>query len=653
MKHLNYILLPALMFFIPASYVLSYSALVPVKNRNGMYQASYKLERGGEVDVNLPADMALDESVSGSVVYQGNLRQFELLIEDKPVLMHGGGNFTYKLPGNVSTGVVKVVLRYTNGIEIGKAFFPVNIGKLRKTLDLSDKENFKLPVFGSAGMPLLINGKFDGNYTNTSVTLSDKRLRILAESTTTCVFVTDNNQSGNAVLKISELGNDQQTQFTNLTVVKVEEREPPPPPEPVYREGELAQKRMLEKDFSRIPDPGEISPEELNLQDSGKVINTKPEEYTAVNPVRSFSRKPDNEPMDYSVVESELNRQLQSDFYPNNPISFPTEQENSLVSENRYADLSDANEIKSEKMDRSTEEQFLVAKSKKTPETEVNISEKVIKNPETPPLPQKEKLPVNDSENGSATKIVETEDESKKHVADKVEVQKKSPEIKTENTASDKVAEKKSGADIKGQEIMDDRKKADKEKSILHKESGTNEYSTEENKKTAETKIENAEKEVANGKKTVDKTPAVNKPREIKQIEEEKTPGEYDILKVINPEPVQENNKIASIIDTVPEKDKSEQPKEIDPQPVGKTDNTEQYCIQLASFKKQGEVENFVKIVKELGYREDVKEVNVPGKGKWHRVRICDFNSRNAAESFEKEIDKKRLNVSSIYVTEY
>ncbi|MGH7885972.1 MAG: hypothetical protein ACRENO_09795, partial [Thermodesulfobacteriota bacterium] len=365
MNRLKLIFLMFLFFSFPLHKGFSYSPLVAVKNRHGMYQASFELERGGVVNVNLPADMALSESVSGSMIYSGSIKQFELLIEGK-IMPISGNNFTFKLPNNVSTGIINVILRFSNGIEIGKAFFPVNIFKLKNIEDKSEETDFNLPLYGSSRIPIDVEGIFDGNFSTTVVTLAGKRLKVLAESTTRTVFVTTDDYKGPGILSLSELGKSKKTQFTNLVVVKVEEKVPPPPvpdisekgfeensdfteipADKLHQEGEEiepSESQLIadnkenifeEKGYKELSDLNNLPPEELHKEGEEKSItalkgNIQEHKNDASvlikneNNKKAAAVKKDTEQikaLDYSIVKIEMEKQFSSKFYSNNPDS--------------------------------------------------------------------------------------------------------------------------------------------------------------------------------------------------------------------------------------------------------------------------------------------------------------------------------------------
>lgn len=608
-----------------------------------MYQAVFQLDRRGEVQVNLPSDITLDENVSGSVIYSGGLSQIELVIEDKNINLHGGGNFTYKLPGNVSTGVVKVTLRYSNGIEIGKAFFPVSIGKLREPSVIPDDKNFKLPYFGNSGMPLSVKGVFDGNYTNTLITLAEQRLRILAESTTSCVFVTTNSVSGEGVLKISELGKQEETKFTNLAVVKIEDRQPPRQSGFNYSNENQTGERVVSGESRENPDFSQIPQHELHVDIPGEAGKNISAENKMPNIERKSSVSRSSEVStnsafrsapSYSELESEIDKHFTSEFYPVNRAMVNYADDNTLLSEKDYDGLTGKSGKADKQQDsdmenNSGDERQLVAKSIKSRDT---TEEKV-----------EEKIPVTEKKAAEPQKVnVEQEKSVEKenvpgNTPDKVTAITSEAEQEKEKSVEEKKAVKTEADENKKPEKVSDKKKKTDETASLKKEGPLKKPAVEiasEKEKVNKTKNQELQDETRREKKDFAEPP------------ENTLPDDGNIMDIIRPLPDTGDSEIASIAESL-----KNDPGENDAAEFEKDKNS--YCIQLASFKRESEIEGFVARMKKLNYKEDVKKVDLNDRGQWHRVRICEFNTRKEAETFLSGIDKKKLNVSDIYVTKY
>ncbi len=806
----------------------SYSDLVPVKNKNGMYQAEFKLDRGGAVKVNLPSDMALKENVSGSMMYKGNLSQFELLVENKLVPM-SGNNFNFIMPSNVTTGVVNVLLRFSNGIDIGRAFFPINIVKLKDFTSESDENAFKLPVYGSSGIPVDVEGAFDGNYRNTIVTLSGKRLNVLAESTTRTVFITSNDHSGPGVLKLSELGKNAQTKFTNLVVVKVEERVQEPETILGYE-----QKGFEENEFTEISEPVALSSQKLNKekvlpvltksklpksignQDNtllkenpaaqAKVASVKKEvpfKQTTIKTKKTSEKKEvavkneanktqvvavkketsakntvtKNKSLDYSAIKNDLDKQFSSKFYSNEAsdikkkevvASKPDLEDKTIIAKGSSlkVDTSKPKETvkttpkntsqktviakaDSEKSKIKTDKKEIVKVSQKTPETKkvaalppkknkdlkdfeevkkdlnkqffskLNSPEKEKKEiakvetkKEKAPVPSKKtiekkkvvkskdvkKEPLNRASEKGNKKVVTSKTEKK---VDKQKVTNTS-EKKVDSKAAKKVQDNKDVDKIakntsrkpavtnyqplveakdskiekanKKQNSVKSKKNEDKLKStqFIHtvvpevvdkkKTAKSSEVKKESSKLVSKNKLDKKDTDVKAGKEKISKSKSTEKIKDTKLVKSnqkkqtvKKDKGEITkSLKKSESKTIDKKAMHTVMPKAVSKKTEvAKAKKEISSKKPPSKNKKSDFCIQLASFKKQSEVNTFLSKMKSSGYNPDVKQVRLPKKGRWNRVRICDFDSRPAAENFSKGINKSSLNISSVLVTEY
>ena len=68
---------------------------------------------------------------------------------------------------------------------------------------------------------------------------------------------------------------------------------------------------------------------------------------------------------------------------------------------------------------------------------------------------------------------------------------------------------------------------------------------------------------------------------------------------------------------------------------------TLRYTLQIASYQEKNVAEDDVKKMKKHGYAAFIVSTELPGKGKWHRVRIGSLANRAAAEKLQKDIHAK------------
>ena len=64
------------------------------------------------------------------------------------------------------------------------------------------------------------------------------------------------------------------------------------------------------------------------------------------------------------------------------------------------------------------------------------------------------------------------------------------------------------------------------------------------------------------------------------------------------------------------------------------------FQIQVASFQKQGEADDFVLELRKRGHRAYRQPAYVPARGLWHRVRVGPFASKQKAAEYQKKFEK-------------
>jgi DedD protein len=75
------------------------------------------------------------------------------------------------------------------------------------------------------------------------------------------------------------------------------------------------------------------------------------------------------------------------------------------------------------------------------------------------------------------------------------------------------------------------------------------------------------------------------------------------------------------------------------------------YTVQVASYPERGPADDEAKRMKSRGYAAFVVPSDVPGKGRWYRVRLGSFTNKASAERLAKEI-RVKAGVSSIITVE-
>ncbi len=75
------------------------------------------------------------------------------------------------------------------------------------------------------------------------------------------------------------------------------------------------------------------------------------------------------------------------------------------------------------------------------------------------------------------------------------------------------------------------------------------------------------------------------------------------------------------------------------------------YTVQVSSHQEKQAAEDEVKRMKQNGFAAFIVSSELPGKGKWYRVRLGSFTSKDSAEKLQKTVNAK-AGVSSIIVIE-
>ncbi len=76
------------------------------------------------------------------------------------------------------------------------------------------------------------------------------------------------------------------------------------------------------------------------------------------------------------------------------------------------------------------------------------------------------------------------------------------------------------------------------------------------------------------------------------------------------------------------------------------------FTVQVASFKTEEDAEKLAGKLGSKGYPVFVVAADIPGKGKWYRVRVGDFGTKHEAGTFSDYLRKKEPLVTSVFVAE-
>jgi cell division septation protein DedD len=74
------------------------------------------------------------------------------------------------------------------------------------------------------------------------------------------------------------------------------------------------------------------------------------------------------------------------------------------------------------------------------------------------------------------------------------------------------------------------------------------------------------------------------------------------------------------------------------------------YTINIASFRQKENAEQYVQELKQMGIEAFDWEIDLPQKGKWHRVSVGGFSTRQEAEDYAGDLKQK--GISDTFITQ-
>lgn len=203
--------------------------------------ASYRFtNRAGAVTVNLPDDIRMGDTISGTVlvepagrneaerqrnsdtlsgyVIEARTVEGEVVdiktVEGEVVATQAppnsrGRRFLYAVPAAV--GVSGLLLRDRSGRTLSRTGFPVGS-------QVTSPGPADLPVLAQAGRPITINGNFDGDASNTQASIGGSPAPIIAESPRTAVVQAPPQPLGPSAITVNENGTQSRGELRNLRV---------------------------------------------------------------------------------------------------------------------------------------------------------------------------------------------------------------------------------------------------------------------------------------------------------------------------------------------------------------------------------------------------------------------------------------------------
>jgi cell division protein FtsN len=72
------------------------------------------------------------------------------------------------------------------------------------------------------------------------------------------------------------------------------------------------------------------------------------------------------------------------------------------------------------------------------------------------------------------------------------------------------------------------------------------------------------------------------------------------------------------------------------------------FSVQVVSYDERGKADQLQKKLQGLGYKAEVSELNIQGKGKWYRVMVNNYQTRKEAEKAADNINNKVKGLNSM-----
>lgn len=76
------------------------------------------------------------------------------------------------------------------------------------------------------------------------------------------------------------------------------------------------------------------------------------------------------------------------------------------------------------------------------------------------------------------------------------------------------------------------------------------------------------------------------------------------------------------------------------------------YSLQVGSYQQMGEANGAVEKLKAKGYRAFLMIADIPDRGRWYRVRVGGFASREEAKKYQKEFESQEATAAIVVMNE-
>ncbi len=185
-------------------------------SENGLTSVVFETSEG-VVTTYLPANLHSGDIISGTVITEPNGKNTKQITKNQKILngyviemkdektLVDKQKLNWQLPADFTEGMVRLILRDTNGRELGVADLPVNSEPRISMVGLPVIRNdFRIPGLLRSGETEMISGVFDGRADNTGLKLGDEDVDIIAESPEGLFVKVPENVTGSNILQLSE-----------------------------------------------------------------------------------------------------------------------------------------------------------------------------------------------------------------------------------------------------------------------------------------------------------------------------------------------------------------------------------------------------------------------------------------------------------------
>lgn len=207
-KKILFINVLSLFLLVPASIIWAQT----ISTQKGLTTAVFNLPQGS-IKVYLPENILPGKMISGTVIAKPNGKNEKQLENNKSELskysiVFCGENFTVDKLDKAFQLLVPLDRQLTEPLELLHVSGAKPL-QLSVQLNPANQKNTSptqciLPSHALTGSPLRITGPFDGNSSNTTSTLDNKPMKILAESPGQCILSYPENANGIQTLNVQE-----------------------------------------------------------------------------------------------------------------------------------------------------------------------------------------------------------------------------------------------------------------------------------------------------------------------------------------------------------------------------------------------------------------------------------------------------------------